>query len=417
MTALLDSLPLSRKQVSFVAHSEARINIATGSIRSGKTVCSLVRWLIFVAQAPRHGELVMVGKTAQTLARNVFAVLQDPDLFGDLAAQVHYTPGAPTAVILGRRVHVIGANDAKAEPKVRGMTVCGAYVDEATLVPKDFWNQLLGRMSVPGAKLFATTNPDSPAHWLRRDFLLREGELNLRVWNFRLEGNKSLDPSYVAQLRTEYVGLWQRRFIEGAWVAAEGAVFDMWDEATHVVDILPMIRRWVGLGIDYGASNPTAAVLLGLGDDRRLYAAGEYRYDGRLRHRTQTQAETSQAIRDWLTDVPGHGRVHPPFVAVDPSAASFIEQLHRDRLSPVPADNSVLDSIRLLSNLLGRHQLLVHRSCTGLIEEIPGYSWDDRAALLGEDKPIKADDHSIDATRYIAMTTRTQWAHQLRTAA
>jgi hypothetical protein len=35
-------------------------------------------------------------------------------------------------------------------------------------------------MSVPGAKLFVTTNPDNPAHWLRRDFLGNNG-LDLRT--------------------------------------------------------------------------------------------------------------------------------------------------------------------------------------------------------------------------------------------
>jgi hypothetical protein len=89
------------------------------------------------------------------------------------ADQVVGNYGAPTVKILGRRVYVLGASDAKAEKVIRGLTVAGAYVDEVTTIPEEFFTQLLGRMSVPGAQLFGTTNPDNPAHWLKAKFLDR----------------------------------------------------------------------------------------------------------------------------------------------------------------------------------------------------------------------------------------------------
>ncbi|WP_328981761.1 PBSX family phage terminase large subunit [Streptomyces mirabilis] len=403
-------IPLSPKQGRSIIQSTARINVWEGSIRSGKTVASLIRWLKFVAEAPERGELVMIGKTIRSVFSNLFLPLMDPEITGPYAAHIHYTANAPYATILGRRVHVLGANDSKAEGKLRGITLAGAYLDEATLVSKEFFDQLVGRMSVEGAKLFTTTNPDNPAHWLMRDWLANPNT-PVRRWHFTVDDNPFLPAQYVADIKAMYTGLYYRRFVLGEWVAAEGAVFDMWDPDVHVVDLMPQMHRWVSLGIDYGASNPTAGVLLGLGNDKRMYAVSEYRYDGRQQRRTQTQSETSQAMRAWLADIPGYGRVRPPFVAVDPSAASFKEQLHRDGLSPVSADNSVLDGIRLVSDLLARKKLFVHRSCKGLISEIPGYSWDDRAALLGEDKPLKVNDHSVDAIRYGAFTTRSQWAH------
>ena len=100
---------------------------------------------------------------------------QVADLFGALADQVVGNYGAPTVKVLGRTVHVMGASDAKAEMVLRGMTVAGVLVDEVTTIPEQFFTQLLGRMSVAGAKLFGTTNPDSPAHWLKRKFLDRIG--------------------------------------------------------------------------------------------------------------------------------------------------------------------------------------------------------------------------------------------------
>ena len=48
---------LSPRQVWSIARATARVNLWTGSIRSGKTIASLLAWLIFVAHAPRGGEL------------------------------------------------------------------------------------------------------------------------------------------------------------------------------------------------------------------------------------------------------------------------------------------------------------------------------------------------------------------------
>ncbi|BDM74937.1 hypothetical protein HEK616_84240 (plasmid) [Streptomyces nigrescens] len=57
------------------------------------------------------------------------------------------------------------------------MTAALAYADEVTLLPAAFFRQLLARLSVPGARLIGTTNPDSPRHWLRTDCLDRAASL------------------------------------------------------------------------------------------------------------------------------------------------------------------------------------------------------------------------------------------------
>ncbi|WP_318202953.1 PBSX family phage terminase large subunit [Streptomyces sp. SCL15-4] len=418
--SLLDALPLSRKQIISVVEATARINAWEGSVRSGKTIASLICWLAFVADAPAGGELVMVGRTRDSLYRNVIQPLTNPEIFGSLAKQIKYNPGAPIAHIMGRIVHVLGANDAKAEPKVRGMTCSGAYVDEATTLPKTFFDQLLARCSVRGARLYTTTNPDNPAHWFRKEYLKRPAETGLRSWHFTLDDNPYLDPQYVAFLKTTYTGLFYRRNILGHWVQAEGAIYEAFDPERHVTADIPRIDRWLCDAIDYGTTNPYADLLLGIGADQRLYVVSEYRWDSRAQRRKMTDAEYSLARRRWLAAVPQPTTnvlgVQPEWTIVDPSAASYIEQLHRDGVSGVTAaDNSVVDGIRTVSSLFAGDRLRIHPSATGLIEEIPGYSWDDDAAEKGEDKPIKQDDHSCDALRYGVRTTEALWRPYLPT--
>jgi PBSX family phage terminase large subunit len=400
-------LGLSPKQARSVVHADAKVNIWEGAVRSGKTVSSLLRWLTYVAQAPFGGELVVVGRTRDSIYRNVFSPLMDPGLFGPLAAATTYTRGAPTAVMFGRTVHVLGASDAKAEKILRGLTCAGAYVDEATVIPEEFFTQLFARLSVTGAQMFATTNPDNPAHWLKTKWIDRAAELGYRIFRFVLDDNPFLDADYVEGLKRQYTGLWRRRFILGEWVAADGAVYDSFDPARHVVHDLPDDLRWLALGVDYGTTNASAALMLGLSpSQRRLYLTDEWRIQPTDSTTRLTDAEQSQALRAWLP-------VKPEWVVVDPAAASFKVQLWRDGLTCTDADNDVVYGIRTVSSLLATDALAIHDSCTWLLGEIPGYSWDPKATEKGEDKPVKVADHSLDAARYAIASTQALWANMI----
>ena len=404
---------LHQKQIDSIAWATEKVNIWEGSIRAGKTVASLVRFLTFLADPPAQGELLVVGKTLQSVFRNLFAPLFDPEMFGFLGRSINYTQGSPIANILGRTVHVMGANDAKAESKLRGLTLAGAYVDELTLLPRDFFMTMQGRASVPGSKIFATTNPDTPAHWVRKEILL-SGSPNVRNFHFRIDDNTFLDPEYIRWIKSTYKGLYYRRNILGAWVVAEGAVFDMWDPRTHVIDILPAIREWLCVAIDYGTMNPFHALLIGIGADGNLYVCAEWRYDGRGSMAQMTDGQYADALDRWLQKLrESGGRFStldkPRFWIVDPSAASFRTELRSRGLVQAKANNEVLDGIRTTSDLFSRGKLKVHRSCRHLIDEITGYSWDDKAALLGEDKPLKVEDHGPDALRYGIRTTQNLW--------
>ncbi|WP_435109941.1 PBSX family phage terminase large subunit [Nocardiopsis synnemataformans] len=422
---LRDTMSPAQLRTIAGALTTPQIGLWSGAVSSGKTVTSLLAFLILLSRAPAGGLVVIVGKSLATIERNVIGTLQRADLFGPAAKFVHYTPGASTAVILGKTVHLVGATDVKAEGRIRGATIGLAYVDEATLVPSAFWKMLLSRLRVPNARLLATTNPDGPAHWLRQEFILRADEVGMRVWNSTLHDNPSLTAEYVDLLQRQYVGLWRRRFINGEWCLAAGAIYDAFDETVHVVDRMPEITRWLSVGVDYGTTNPFAAVAIGIGRDRRLYVTSEYRHASKL-SRKLTDAEYSKAVQDWLRKIPRPGEItgadhaqargiRPEKIYIDPSAASFSTQLWNDQVPGVAnAANEVLDGIRTVSSLFALDRLRIHRSCTGLINELPGYSWDDKAAEKGEDRPIKVDDHSADALRYGLHSSAWLWRPTLR---
>jgi PBSX family phage terminase large subunit len=380
----------SRKQLDVIAKADARLNILDGSVRSGKTISSLVAWIYFVKQAP-PGELLMVGKTERTLKRNILDPLEQ--IVG--TRNFKYNRGLGEVHLLGRRIYVAGANDERSEGKIRGMTLAGAYCDELSLYPESFFTMLLSRLSVGGARLLGTTNPDSPYHWLKAQYLDRAGELDLRHWHFTLDDNLNLDPAYVEALKKEYTGLWYKRFILGLWVLAEGAVYDMWDEDKYTRPAPEDLGRFI-VAIDYGTSNPCTFGLYGWNNSLKpvVHLTREYWHDARVAGRQKTDAEYADDFKDWLGDV------RPEAIYVDPSAASFIAELRKRGYRVRDADNEVIDGIRFVASMLTQERFFIDPSCKNTIKEFSAYVWDPKAQLKGEDKPLKQNDHAMDRNRY-----------------
>lgn len=419
--------PLSGKGLRSVRHATARMNIWEGAVRSSKTVGSLLCWLGYVRNGPR-GNLVMIGKTERTLKRNVI----DPLIAMLGTKRCRYKAGAGEVILLGRRIYVAGANNIAAVEKIQGLTLAGAYGDEVATWPEEFFDMLGTRLSEPGAQFFGTCNPASPVHWLKKLldratlWITHDGStstghgdlLDLHRFSFTLDDNPHLSPQFVAALRAQYVGLFFKRYILGLWVPAEGAVYDMFDPDRHVVKDLPRIERWISLSVDHGTRNPFHAGLLGLGADRKLHLTRDWRWDSSIKRRQLSDMEYSRELRAWLRTVPVPTTrllgVTPERTIVDPSATAFRVQLHHDGMPSLLAENDVLPGIRTVASLFAAGLFDFHESCADLIDETQGYSWDDKAALKGEDRPLKVADHGPDMVRYNAHTTRSVWRPELR---
>ena len=103
---------LSEKQKRFLKDDLRRINLLYGSVRSGKTWISLLKWAIWVGQQAQDKQFLMVGKTLTTLKRNCLVLLEE--LIGD---NITYSISQKKAVIFGRTVWLEGQtmNEARAK--------------------------------------------------------------------------------------------------------------------------------------------------------------------------------------------------------------------------------------------------------------------------------------------------------------
>lgn len=258
-----------------------RINLLEGSVSSGKTWISLVLWAFWVKCMPENGLYLMCAKSLTTLKRNCLLLLQD--LVGE--SNFDFSVSSKEGVLFGRRVILEGANDIRSESKIRGLTLQGAYCDELTQFPEDFFAMLLSRLRMPAAKLIATTNPDTPTHWLKTKYIDRADELDFLDVKFLITDNTTLPLDYVENIKREYVGVYYDRFILGNWVIAEGLIYRNFADDTDKYTIED-IDKWLEahgkriamltIGVDFGGTgSATKFQATGFTDDWTVIALDE----------------------------------------------------------------------------------------------------------------------------------------------
>lgn len=385
-------MPLSPKQIQSFQEANKRFNIWVGAVRSGKTYSSILKLIDLIKNGP-PGSGMIIGVNRDTIQRNVLL-----ELYKFLGFS---PPGTKTTEtkLYGRNIYFVGAHDEGAVRRIQGSTLAFAYVDEATCIPAPFWRMLLSRLSVSGSQLLATCNPEGPAHWLKKEYIDRCDELDLKHWHFTLDDNPSLDPTYKENLKKEYTGMWYKRYILGEWAVAHGLVYDCFDHDNTYEHPKEPPNYYI-MGIDYGTTNATAAVLIGVRPTRwpQLTVESEYYYDSSKKGRSKADDELAQDIKDFI------GWRNISTVYVDPAAASFKIALRQMGLPVIDANNDVVPGIRTTSKFVSNKNLIIHKSCSTLLEHMQSYAWDPKAADRGEDKPIKINDHILDALRYACYT-------------
>lgn len=385
-------MKLSKKQNNVIADcrdKRSRLIIFHGSVRSMKTVTANVFWNYLIEKNP--GRSVMAGVTVETLIFNVLSPMKEM-----MPNSVLWKDGGKKIYIGGHEVRGLGAKNCDSADIIRGGTIKNFYIDEATKVHPDFFHMALSRLSEPGSTMILTTNPDSPYHYLKTEFIDRQDELNLSVYHFSLEDNIKphgfLERQYVDDLKSEYANspLWYQRYIDGLWVQAEGAIYPKFNPAVQVIDTPKSFPNVIACG-DYGTTNPTVFLLIGWQTPDKLYVFKEYYHDSSR----GVQKTDDEYVSDFKKFTAGLNLIQ---TYIDPSAASITLSLKRAGFRVKSANNDVLSGIQTVSKLLP--VISIDKGCKNLIQELQSYAWDSKAQSRGEDKPLKQADHAPDALRY-----------------
>ena len=369
--------------------------ICDGAVRSGKTLCMGLSFALWATARFSGQSFALCGKTIRGVRRNLVAELLP--LLGELGFRAQ-DKVAQNLIVLrhgGRenRFYLFGGKDEASAALIQGMTLAGVMFDEVALMPRSFVEQALARCSVRGARFWFNCNPESPGHWFYREWIERRADRNALYLRFTMEDNPSLSPQVRARYRRMFSGPFYQRFVEGKWVAAQGLVYPFAGDL--LCDAPPGPFEDWAVSCDYGTVNPASFGLWGLLEGV-WYRVDEYYFDSRSAGEQRTDEEHYRALERLCGDRPVRR------VAVDPSAASFIQVIRRHgRFCPVPAKNDVLDGIRQVSVALKEGRIRLCRGCAGTVRELSLYRWADD---LARDAPVKENDHAMDDIRYFVTT-------------
>lgn len=295
------------------------------------------------------------------------------------------------------------------------------YVDEATQISLTALETLITRLrgnSDTYRQIVLACNPDHPKHWIKQrcddgtmrmiHSLHRDNPLYVREDGSLTE--RGVD--YMAKLDA-LTGVRRLRYREGIWAAAEGLVYENWSEPVHVIEPFEAPAAWTRwLAIDFGFTNPFVAQLWAEDPDGRLYLIREW-----VRTRMLVEDHADVIRERLLKDQP-----RPRAIITDHDAEDRATLERKLGMSTQAAHKGVSDGIQAFSARLkeqgdGKARLYVFRDALldrdpemdaaslpiGLAEEVTGYVW---AVKPGnqtglKEEPVKANDHSMDAARYM----------------
>ncbi|MGN1002547.1 MAG: PBSX family phage terminase large subunit [Oscillospiraceae bacterium] len=375
-------------------HRDKDAVICDGAVRSGKTVCMGLGFFLWAMSSFDGKMFGLCGKTITSLRRNVVAVLLP--LLGEIGfdCREKLSQNRLTVSYEGHsnEFYLFGGRDEASAALIQGVTFAGVLLDEAALMPRSFVEQACARCSEKGSKLWFNCNPDGPRHWFYREWICKAEERNALYLHFSLEENPGLSPRVVERYKRMFSGSFFRRFVLGEWAAAQGLVYDFFDES--YVRPVPegAFEEWV-ISCDYGTVNPASFGLWGR-KEGVWYRVKEFYFDSRREGRQKTDGEYA----DDLAALAGGREIS--YVVVDPSAASFIELLRRKGWRVIKAKNDVLSGIRLTAEKLKSGEMVICQGCGDALREFALYAWQEN----GGEAPRKENDHAMDEIRYFAAT-------------
>jgi PBSX family phage terminase large subunit len=401
----------SPKQLEFMQNAKALWNIAYGTVRSGKTVAVTYLFMQECIRCP-DSKIYIVGNTFHSAKRNVIDLILNSNELAMFKPFVTWSGKKlffRTDVDTVKEITILGASDEGCLPNFQGDTYSLVYCDEITTYPTSIIEMINSRLSKDYSRAFTTCNPTYPDHIIKKWIDKYEIHSNQTYYSLRfsIDDNPFIPASYKEMLRNSSTGIFYKRNYLGLWCMAEGAIYECFEKNIHVKSRAPRAAEYWICGIDYGASNPFAAVIVGVStgikdqSGKCLWIEDEYYWP----HKEKRQKTNSELAEDFERFIENYGIKN---IYIDPSAAAFKTELRKRGIACTDADNDVFNGISYTVSEMRKGNLYVLENCKNTIRELESYVWDDSKSKKGVDAPLKANDHLLDALRYCVYTHKVQ---------
>lgn len=396
----------NEKQERFL-YSLKKYLMMSGAVAAGKSLLGCHKGFMLNMKYPGNRGLIcrkearsLPGSTIHTLLEQVIPsewIVSYNQMKGEL---IHRTPNPNVNSTI-----MFSGLDKKADqtyPTKIGSTEYGwIFVDEGVELDEGDWMMLSTRLrykipryteeqnSMIPRQMFTATNPGSPYHWLHKFFIEKKNDDRDVIYTTPYD-NPFLPKGYLNVLESSLTGVSRERLLKGKWVVAEGVIYDSFSEENHVIeeeDLLPFEDyKGIIVGADSNYPSPRAALIIGIRGDG-IDIIDEF-------YKTNSHVEE---LSEWIADF---YRKSSRFMDIyhDPSDASAINKLSLTAgCSCTKADNTVIGGISEVSRYFNNNTIRINKKCVNLIKELLSYRWETNKE---GDKPLKENDHAVDALRY-----------------
>jgi len=335
--------------------------------------------------------------------------------------------------------------------KYQGQNVSDACIEEAGIYPDPkpidrLFGILRSAKGVP-TQLILTGNPGGAGqHWIKQRYIdqapsgmkllvrkLPNGKEHRYVFiPSRIQDNKLLmanDPEYINNLYLVGSEQLVKAWLSGDWNAVEGAFFDCWDTASHVVRPFTIPEDWTRFrSMDWGSARPFSVGWWAIASDDYQTETGIIPRGSIVRYREwygckegepntglkMTAEEVGLGIQaKEVGDKIAYGVLDPAAFSQDggPSIHERMSKATDHKVTFRPADNKRVSQKGALGGwdqMRGRMKgdgerpaLFVFSTCNDFIRTVPLLQHD---ADRPEDLDTESEDHVADEARYACMS-------------
>lgn len=364
-----------------------------GGAGSGKSY-AIAQILVYKALKSKR-KILVLRKVNRTTKNSTFSLLLDTlDRFKILGlCNVNKTD---FSIVLpnGSTFLCMGLDDPEKIKSITGLT--DAWLEEATEFTVDDFSQVDLRIRDPKAQyqqIYLSFNPVSRASWCYLHFFADNPDMadfrkEVKIVHTNYMDNPFLPQKYIDALllMKQTNEVYYKIYALGEFGSLDKLVYNNWQSYDFDVN---NIQGTHICGLDFGYTHdPTAFVSAILNEqERRLYVVQEWGGPGYLND------QIAQHIKEL-----GYAK---STIIADCAEQKSIEEIKRlgiPRIKPcVKGQGSILQGIQKLQ----QYEIIVHPSCSSLLEELENYSWKkDKQTNEYINEPIDSWNHYLDALRY-----------------
>lgn len=415
-------LPFNQKVFNSTLHT-GYLTVWEGSVRSSKTVASLIAWIRYMVESPGK-VFLMSGRTLSSLYRNcINGEFGLKALTGGILTHKTDEAGLKYIDFCGKMIYRFGADTKVSYAAIRGITIDGWYADEVNLHNREFIEEALRRSIVSDdPRNFWTLNPDTPTHWIYKEYIDKYRDENLKGYRWHhltLEDNPAMTPDKIADLSKKHSGVFYARYIKGDRVSAEGIIYGTFannlgrividkDEITSPGFRLPSFAV-INIGVDFGGNKSASAfVATGFYDNftRAVTFLEDNKKDSNGNNVKDSPSTFYKRYKEFVQTV----KLMCPGVRIVVYADSAEQILINGMRQLAPTmgvqvtnsiKNAIVDRVRMMQYITEYEMYRVMHTCTNLIEGFSTAMWDESK----QDETVRLDDGTtnidiVDATEY-----------------